>query len=171
MRTQVRIFKSCNLCPDSYRSRWSGMAFHSFLQRRSAPRKMVHLPSLNGNFFYSVTVKSAFYDRSRMTGRYSILFCKKTLFTFLLQLAPFVGFAATFPDKRGRLEICMLSLFSHHSGTAFGMSVFVLWQSWCLFVWVISLFFLLIQKEQQGVYASFCSFVFLYFPCLNYTFL
>jgi len=30
---------------------------------------------------------------------------------------------------------------------------------------------LLMQKEQQGVYASFCSFVFLYFPCLNYTFL
>ena len=29
--------------------------------------------------------------RSRMTGRYLILFCKKTLFTFLLQLAPFVN--------------------------------------------------------------------------------
>ena len=59
-RTQVRIFKFCNLCPDSYRSRWSGMAFHSFLQRRSALRKMVHLPSL----------------RSRMTGRYLVPLCK-----------------------------------------------------------------------------------------------
>ena len=38
--------------PDSYRSRWSGMAFHSFLQRRSAPRKMVHLPSLYPVLFY-----------------------------------------------------------------------------------------------------------------------
>ena len=80
MRTQVRIFKSCNLCPDSYRSRWSGMAFHSFLQRRSAPRKMVHLPSLSDNSIYSVTVKSAFYDRSRMTGRYLVPLCKNRLF-------------------------------------------------------------------------------------------
>ena len=39
--------------PDSYRSRWSGMAFHSFLQRRSAPRKMVHLPSLAPVLFYN----------------------------------------------------------------------------------------------------------------------
>ena len=43
VRTQVRTFKSCNLCPDSYRSRWSGMASHSLLQRRSAPRKAVRL--------------------------------------------------------------------------------------------------------------------------------
>ena len=40
------------------------MAFHSFLQRRSAPRKMVHLPSL----------------RLRMTGRYLMPFCKKPFF-------------------------------------------------------------------------------------------
>ena len=80
MRTQVRIFKSCNLCPDSYRSRWSGMAFHSFLQRRSAPRKMVHLPSLSDNSIYSITVKSVFYDRSRMTGRYLVPLCKNRLF-------------------------------------------------------------------------------------------
>ena len=66
LRTQVRTVKSCNLCLDSYRSRWSGMAFHSFLQRRSALRKMVHLPSL----------------RSRMTGRYLIPLCK-TVFSFL----------------------------------------------------------------------------------------
>ena len=43
LRTQARIFTSCNLCPDSYRSRWSGMASHTLLQRRSAPRKVVRL--------------------------------------------------------------------------------------------------------------------------------
>ena len=52
------------LCLNSYRSRWSGMAFHSLLQRRSAPRKVVHLPSL----------------RSRMTGRYLLPFCKKLFY-------------------------------------------------------------------------------------------
>ena len=52
VRTQVRIFKSCNLCPDSYRSRWSGMASHSLLQRRFAPRKAVRLPSLCPVLFY-----------------------------------------------------------------------------------------------------------------------
>ncbi len=56
LRTQVRIFKSCNLCLDSYRSRWSGMAFHSLLQRRFAPRKMVHLPSLRSD-----SLRFAFY--------------------------------------------------------------------------------------------------------------
>ena len=56
------------LCLDSYRSRWSGMAFHSLLQRRFAPRKMVHLPSF----------------RSRMTGRYLLLLCKKRFFVYSL---------------------------------------------------------------------------------------
>ena len=52
LRTQVRIFKSCNLCPDSYRSRWSGMASHSLLQRRFAPRKVVRLlPDKRGLLF------------------------------------------------------------------------------------------------------------------------
>ena len=42
-------------------------------------------------------VKSAFYDRSRMTGRYLIQFCKK-LFTCLLTLAPSVNLSVdTFP--------------------------------------------------------------------------
>ena len=40
------------------------MAFHSFLQRRFAPQKVVHLPSL----------------RSRMTGKYLLLLCKKLFF-------------------------------------------------------------------------------------------
>ena len=60
------------LCLDSYRSRWSGMAFHSLLQRRFAPRKMVHLPSF----------------RSRMTGRYLLLLCKKRFFVYY-QSCPF----------------------------------------------------------------------------------
>ena len=53
VRTQVKTFKSYNLCPDSYRSRWSGMAFHSFLQRRFALRKVVRLlPIIRGRLFY-----------------------------------------------------------------------------------------------------------------------
>ena len=52
VRSQIKIFKSCNLCPDSYRSRWSGMASHSLLQRRFAPRKAVRLPSLYPVLFY-----------------------------------------------------------------------------------------------------------------------
>ena len=86
--------------PDSYRSRWSGMAFHSFLQRLSAPRKMVHLPSLSGNSIYSITVKSAFYDRSRMTGRHIIPFCKK-LFYVSAHTFPFHQLRWHFPRQTG----------------------------------------------------------------------
>ena len=53
LHTQVRIVKSFTLCPDSYRSRWSGMASHSLLQRRFAPRKVVRLPSLFPVLFYN----------------------------------------------------------------------------------------------------------------------
>ena len=53
LRTQVKTFKSCNLCPDS---------------------------SLSGNSIYSITIKLPFYDRSRMTGRYLLPFCKKLFY-------------------------------------------------------------------------------------------
>ena len=46
------VFNTRILCPNSYRSRWSGMASHSFLQRRSAPRKAVRLlPDKRGQLF------------------------------------------------------------------------------------------------------------------------
>ena len=64
VRSQIKIFKSCNLCPDS---------------------------SLSGNFIYSITIKLPFYDHSRMTGRYLIPLCKKSIFPFLFQLAPSDG--------------------------------------------------------------------------------
>ena len=89
-RTQVGIFRSCILCLDSYRSRWSGMAFHSFLQRRSAPRKMVHLPSLSVNSIYPITVKLTFYDCSRMTGKY--------LLRSVINPSPFVIFSIEKPQ-------------------------------------------------------------------------
>ena len=37
------VFNTRILCPNSYRSRWSGMASHTLLQRRSAPWKAVRL--------------------------------------------------------------------------------------------------------------------------------
>ena len=100
--------------PDSYRSHWSGMAFHSFLQRRFAPRKMVHLPSL----------------RSRMTGKYLISFCKKLLFIFLLILAPSDGFAATLAKAKRLTHFCSVALLlekwfaCHHSFPYFFITLF-----------------------------------------------
>ena len=146
--------------PDSYRSRWSGMAFHSFLQRRSAPRKMVHLPSLSGNSIYSITVKSAFYDRSRMTGRHIIPFCKK-LFYVSAHTYPFRRLRRHLSLKAKRLthfySIALLpekwfasrqagtawglhsSFISRHAGTTFYMSHFFIFVfSSCLFYSFIS---------------------------------
>ena len=51
-RLSENVFNTHILCPDSYRSRWSGMASHSLLQRRFAPRKAVRLPSLYPVLFY-----------------------------------------------------------------------------------------------------------------------
>ena len=81
--------------PDSYRSRWSGMAFHSLLQRRFAPRKVVHLPSL----------------RSRMTGMHLIPFRMKS-FSVSSHSCPFVNLAVdTFPDNRGKLALFIFPLY------------------------------------------------------------
>ncbi len=67
---------------------------HSILlAKRTSP-----LPS-----FLSDGFPTAFYDRSRMTGKYLIPFCKNR-FSCLLILAPSVNLAVdTFLDKRGRL--------------------------------------------------------------------
>ena len=121
MRTQVKTFKSCNLCPDS---------------------------SLSGNSIYSITIKLPFYDRSRMTGRYLIPFCKK-LFYLSAHTCPFrrlrrhlsQGKAShtllqrrsaprkvvrLLPVIRGRLKTCMLSFSFHKAGNAFCMIHFVI---------------------------------------------
>ena len=91
LRTKVRAVKSCNLCPDS---------------------------SLYPVLFYSC-IPTAFYERSRMTGRYLIPFRKNHFFvsahTYYLffhvcsHLPLSTANAATFPDKRGQLTVCILS--------------------------------------------------------------
>ena len=102
LRTRVRIFKFCNLCPDSYRSRWSGMAFHSFLQRRSAPRKMVHLPSLH----------------SRMTGKYLYRSVRNSSFVST-HTYPFRRLRRHLPRFRGRLKDFHFTFISCHAGMTF----------------------------------------------------
>ena len=54
-----------------------------------------------------------------MTGRYLIPFCIKSPFTVLLTLTPFVSSADTFPDKRGQLTVCILSLLPNKRGRLF----------------------------------------------------
>ena len=67
--------------------------------------------ALSRTFFITI-LPTAFYDRSRMTGRQVTPFYIK-LFPFLLTLAPFVNLSVdTFPDKRGRLSFSILS-FMH----------------------------------------------------------
>ena len=77
LHTEVNIFNTCTHCLDSYRSRWSGMASHSLLQRRFAPRKVVRLlPDKRGQFtaciLYSFmtrqTVRTDFYFFSLFSG-------------------------------------------------------------------------------------------------------
>ena len=81
--------------PDSYRSRWSGMASHSLLQRRFAPRKMFHLPSL----------------RSRMTGKYLIPLCIKSAFYSSAYTCPFRRLRRHLPRQAG--TAFLLELFSY----------------------------------------------------------
>ena len=83
--TQVRTVKSCNLSPDS----------------------SLYL------VFFIIVFPTAFYDCSRMTGRYLIPFCK-IRFSCLLTLTPFVSFADTFSDKRGQLTIDILSFCNNY---------------------------------------------------------
>ena len=80
-----KTFKSCNLCPDSYRSRWSGKASHSLLQRRFFPRKVVRLlPDKRGRLFYvshfvifSVWLAFLRYSRFSILGFVFRLSCQK----------------------------------------------------------------------------------------------
>ncbi len=80
--------------------------------------------SLNGNSIYSITVKLAFYDRSRMTGKYLLPFYKKLFSISADTLAKakrpthFYSVAsllekwfACFPDKRGRLTVYILFFY------------------------------------------------------------
>ena len=107
LRTQVKTFKSCNLCPDS---------------------------SLSGNSIYSITIiKLPFYDRSRMTGRYLIPFCKK-LFYLSAHSCPFRRLVPP-PQPRQSVSHTFTaslrssksgSLASRHPGTAYGLHSFSL---------------------------------------------
>ena len=83
-----------------------------------------------------------------MTGRYLILFCKK-----LSAVS-----APTCPFRRLRRHL------PPTSGDGLRVEGFVLCESFPYFL------VLLIQKEQKGVYASFCSFIFLYLSCRLYFF-
>ena len=76
-RYLIPLKNRTHLCLDSYRSRWSGMASHSLLQRRLAPRKVVRLlPDKRGQFtaciLYSFmtrqTVRTDFYFFSLFSG-------------------------------------------------------------------------------------------------------
>ena len=66
-RLSENAFNPHILCPDSYRSRWAGMASHSLLQRRFAPRKVVRLlPVKRGRlvssilfFMYSFSIRTS----------------------------------------------------------------------------------------------------------------
>ena len=78
LRTQVRTFTSCNLCPDS---------------------------SLRGNYLLSRYSHTDFYDRSRMTGRYLIPFCKK-LFYVSAHTCPFRRLHHHLPRVRGTAFMC-----------------------------------------------------------------
>ena len=52
------------------------MAFHSLLQRRFAPRKVVHLPSLFPVLFHNA-IPDRFFTPFKNDGRYLVSFCKK----------------------------------------------------------------------------------------------
>ena len=105
LRTQVRIFKSCNLCPDS--SLWVNIL-------------LLH---------YSHTY---FYDRSRMTGKQLILFCKKRFFHFYSLLPLPTAIAATFPDKRGRLTFPVLFFLGQKLFTASRKRIHSCRHSWAV---------------------------------------
>ena len=124
------VFNTRILCPDSYRSRWSGMAFHSLLQRHFAPRKVVHLPSL----------------RSRMTGRYLLSFCKKTLLPFYSRFPLPTADAATFPVFGDGLKLAFFPLFPSTGGDDFCVRHFIIFR-FCS-------------------YKTAISFPVYYFPCL-----
>ena len=84
-----KTFKSCNLCPDSYRSRWSGKASHSLLQRRFFPRKVVRLlPDKRGRLTFRI-LPFVFKQRGRLVKwrflfllRSRQIFCVSHFFIF-----------------------------------------------------------------------------------------
>ena len=78
-------------------------------------------------YFFILLFPTAFYLRSRMTGKYLLPFCKNRLFVsatlisillFLLILAPSVNLSVdTFPEKRGRLTVRILFFLGNKSFT------------------------------------------------------
>ena len=79
-----------HLCPDSYRSRWSGMASHSLLLRRFAPRKVVRLlPDKRGRLTVSILF---FY----ISDKYLILSDKCILLLPLFLPVLFILFVHTY---------------------------------------------------------------------------
>ena len=86
--------------------------------------------SLSGNSIYSIAIKLPFYDRSRMTGRYLIPFCKK-LFYLSAHSCPFrrlapppsptsgdglrLAYFRLFSNKRGQLAVYILFFFAKKS--------------------------------------------------------
>ncbi len=64
-------------------------------------------------YFFITLFPTAFFLRSRMTGRYLLSFCKNLFFGFCSHLPLSAANAATFPDKRGQLTINILSVFTH----------------------------------------------------------
>ena len=85
------------------------------------------------SYFFIILFPTAFYDRSRITGRYLVPFYKKrfsfcshyfrsyifahTYFLFLhvcSHLPLSTANAATFPDKRGQLSVCILLFYGNN---------------------------------------------------------
>ena len=67
---------------------------NSFFLNVSFPRLRREVPSLRGE-------------------RGMLAYTGQNHFSFLLTLTPSDGFAATFPDKRGRLTVCILSFYGN----------------------------------------------------------
>ena len=65
-------------------------------------------------YFFILLFPTAFYDRSRMTGRYLVPSCKNRLL-FLLTLAPSDGFAATFPVSGDGFFMSHFQIFRFYS--------------------------------------------------------
>ena len=140
LRTQVRIFKPCILCrilTAPVGRVWRLTHFYSvalLLEKRFACHH-------SAPYFFISLFPTAFYDRSRMTGRYLMPFCKKPFFVSA-HTCPFRRLRRHFsqgkashtllqrrfaprkvvrllPDKRGRLVGFHSSFISHHAEMTF----------------------------------------------------
>ena len=132
MRINTRI-----LCPNSYRSRWSGMASHTLLQHRSAPRKAVRLlPDKRGQLFcvrhfvifhFYIYKLEFFLPECQLppNSEGSAELCEATgaslrtqvriILLCLLTLAPSDGSAATFPVVGDGFFVSHFHIFRFYS--------------------------------------------------------